>query len=181
MADGAEKEAGKRSISRLAVRGSIIAGLVAFLIDRGQKFVQLELLGWRDICPPPATAPYCPYHPVAPFFDYVLVWNTGISYGLLRGVPLVGLLALMILAVLMLIWWWFKADTMLTRYGLAIAIGGAASHIIDRLVYGAVPDFFLLHWRSWSFYVFNLSDMAITIGVFLLLLDMVLPKSRPPA
>ncbi len=111
----------------------------------------------------------------------MLVWNTGISYGLLRGVPLAGLLALMVVATLMLVWWWVKADTVLTRYGLAIAIGGASSHIIDRLVYGAVPDFFYFHWQSWSFYIFNFSDTAITIGVILLLLDMVLPKRGTPA
>jgi signal peptidase II len=160
---------------------SLFAGLVAFVLDRGHKFVQIELFGWRTLCPPPVTSAFCPVEPVAPFFDYVLVWNPGISYGLLQNMPILALLALMLVATGVLVWWWLKADTVLTRFGLAICIGGAASHLLDRLVYGAVPDFFLFYWQSFSFYVFNISDTAITIGVVFLLLDMVLPKSGAPA
>jgi signal peptidase II len=162
--------------SRPAVIGSLLAGLAAFVLDRGHKLVQLELMGWRDLCPPPATTPLCPYRTVLPVFDYVLVWNPGISYGLLQDVPTYVLLAMMLVATGLLVWWWLKAQTVLTRYGLAICIGGAASHLFDRMIYGAVPDFLLFHWQSWSFYVFNLSDAAITIGVILLLIDMVLPQ-----
>jgi signal peptidase II len=178
-ADGSGRPA--RRFAGPALRGSLIAGLVALFLDRGHKFVQLELLGWRVPCPPPETSVLCPVEPVTPFFSYMLVWNPGISYGLLQGVPPLGLLALMGLATGMLAWWWFKADTVLTRYGLAIAIGGALSHIVDRIFYGAVPDFFFLHWQAWSFYVFNISDTAITIGVILLLADMVLPQRRASA
>ncbi len=164
-----------------ALKGSLVAGLVAFLLDRGHKLIQLEMMGWRDMCPPPDTTVFCPHQAITPFFDYVLVWNPGISYGLLRDVPIPALFVLMLFATGVLAWWWIKADTVLTRYGLAIAIGGAVSHLIDRLVYGAVPDFFLFFWQNLSFYVFNLSDTAITLGVILLLLDMVLPQRKVPA
>lgn len=170
-----------RQFSGPALWPSLFTGLVAFLVDRSHKLIQLEILGWRTICPPPETGALCPIEPVTPFFDYVLVWNPGISYGLLQNMPLAGLLALMFIATGVLIWWWIKADSALTRYGLAICIGGAASHLLDRLIYGAVPDFFLFYWQSHSFYVFNLSDTAITIGVVFLLFDMVLPKRRTSA
>ena len=176
-----EKEQRLGFLAGPALWSSALAGLFAFLVDRGHKFIQLEWFGWNVVCPPPETSAFCPVEPVTPFFDYVLVWNPGISYGLLQGVPMVGLLALMLVATAVLVWWWLRADAALTRFGLAICIGGAASHLLDRLIYGAVPDFFLLYWQSWSFYVFNLSDTAITIGVILLLLDMVLPKRGTPA
>ena len=175
---------GERSRTGLGapgLRGSLFVGLAALLIDRAHKFVQLETLGWLLPCPPPETTALCPLEPVTPFFSYMLVWNPGISYGLLRGVPPLALLAIMGFATALLAWWWLRADTALTRYGLAIAIGGALSHIADRVIYGAVPDFFYFHWQAWSFYVFNISDTAITIGVILLLVDMVLPQRRASA
>lgn len=142
---------------------SIVLGFAAFFADRIHKFVQIEQLGWRG----------GEFIRVTDFFDYVLVWNTGISYGFLTGLPVAGLIVLMVLATGLLGYWWWQEESQLTRAGLAICLGGAVSHIIDRMVYGAVPDFFHFHWAEWSFYVFNISDTAITIGVCLLLVDLV--------
>ena len=52
-----------------------------------------------------------------------------------------------------------------------LAVGGAVSNALDRLLYGAVADFFHFHWQDLSFYIFNIADVAITCGVLLLLLD----------
>lgn len=155
-------------MGRKGIRLSLVLGLVAFLLDRGQKFLQIEILHWHggEIVP------------VTSFFDYVMVWNHGISYGLLTGLPPLALAAVMVLAIALIVWWWLRAETILTRAGLAIILGGALSHLTDRLVYGAVPDFFYFHWRTLGFYVFNLSDTAITLGVILLLLDAVWAKDK---
>jgi len=152
-------------------RLGIVLGLVVFVSDRAHKFVQIEQLGWRG----------GEFIRVTSFFDYVLVWNTGISYGLLTGLPVAALLGLMVFASGLLIYWWWREESALARTGLAICIGGAASHMIDRMIYGAVPDFFHFHWEQWSFYVFNISDSSITIGVVLLLLDLVWGKKRSHA
>ncbi|MCW5723004.1 MAG: signal peptidase II [Devosia sp.] len=118
--------------------------------------------------------------PVTPFFDYVLVWNTGISYGLLDGLPTWVLGAIMLVAIAALSVWWWRTSQPLVRLGLAFCIGGALSNALDRLIYGAVADFFHFHWGGWSFYIFNIADMAITLGVILLLLDLVgLGRSKP--
>ena len=62
----------------------------------------------------------------------------------------------------------------LIRAGLAICIGGALSNALDRAIYGAVADFFHVHWGDLAFpYIFNVADVMITIGVGLLLLDLV--------
>jgi len=147
---------------------SLILGGCVFVFDRLHKFYQLEIVGWSG----------GEFIRVTSFFNYVLVWNTGISYGLLDFLPIAALLAIMAAAMAMLGIWWVRADTILVRCGLAICLGGAASHVIDRWIYGAVPDFFHFHWDKWSFYVFNISDSAITIGVGLLLLDMFVPKKH---
>ncbi len=52
-------------------------------------------------------------------------------------------------------------------------IGGALSNALDRVLYGAVADFFHFHWQDLSFYIFNVADMAITLGVLLLILDLI--------
>jgi signal peptidase II len=78
----------------------------------------------------------------------------------------------MLAAIVGLSIWWLRTDAPLTRLGLAFAIGGALSNALDRLIYGAVADFFHFHWGTWSFYIFNIADMAITLGVILLLIDL---------
>jgi signal peptidase II len=109
---------------------------------------------------------------VTDFFDYVLVWNTGISYGLLGDLPLVALGALIVIAIVALAFWWWKATAPLVQAGLMLCIGGALSNAVDRLLYGAVADFFHFHWQAWSFYIFNLADVMISAGVLLLVLDL---------
>lgn len=149
---------------------SLFWGIGAFLLDRGHKFYQIEAVGWRG----------GEVVPVTSFFDYVLVWNTGVSYGLLGGVPLPVLGAIIVIALLALGVWWWRASHPLVQIGLMLCIGGAISNAIDRLLYGAVADFFHFHWQDWSFYVFNIADVAITFGVLLLLLDLVgFGRSRP--
>ena len=148
----------------VAVLGpSLILALIAFGVDRLHKLVQLDFLGWTG----------GEFVPVTGFFDYVLVWNTGISYGLLGDLPFWALAILIASALIGLCVWWYRADSGLLRAGLALAIGGALSNAFDRWRYGAVADFFHFHLQNWSFYIFNVADAAITIGVLLLILDFV--------
>lgn len=142
---------------------SLAWGLVAFLLDRAHKFYQVDVAGWRG----------GEYVTVTGFFDYVLVWNTGISYGLFGDMPLAVLGIVIALAILALLVWWWNAAHALVQLGLMFCIGGAASNAVDRVVYGAVADFFHFHWGEWSFYIFNIADVAISFGVLLLILDLI--------
>uniref|UniRef100_UPI002AFDFE54 signal peptidase II n=1 Tax=Devosia sp. TaxID=1871048 RepID=UPI002AFDFE54 len=90
----------------------------------------------------------------------------------LDGLPVWALGLVMLVAIIALSVWWLRTSVRLVRMGLALCIGGALSNVIDRLVYGAVADFFHFHWGEWSFYIFNLADVAITAGVILLILDL---------
>lgn len=160
---GAHWGGGFLSPDRRSLWLSLVLFVIAFGADRLHKYIQIAVLGWRG----------GEYVPVTGFFDYVLVWNTGISYGLFATLPVIVLGVLMIIAIIALAVWWSRAGTMLLRAGLALCIGGALSNALDRWIYGGVADFFHFHYEQYSFYIFNLADAAITIGVIVLLLDFV--------
>ena len=68
-------------------------------------------------------------------------------------------------------WWLFQADRWILGLGLGLIIGGALGNVIDRVAYGAVADFFHFHAFGRGWYVFNIADAAITVGVVALLAD----------
>ncbi len=172
---------------------SLLAGLVAFGLDRIHKFVQVsaDCIGapssvCLDYFNVTAGAAGSGWHggevvPVTPFFNYVLVWNTGVSYGLLGDLPVWALGLVAAVAIVALGIWWLRTADTLVRFGLMLVIGGALSNALDRLLYGAVADFFHFHWQGWSFYIFNVADVAITLGVLLLILDVLgIGRKRSP-
>ncbi len=108
------------------------------------------------------------------FFDLVLVWNQGISYGLLPQESALGRLGLILFAVaasLALAVWLARIDSRLAAASIGLIIGGAIGNAIDRVAYGAVADFFSLHAFGYQWYVFNVADTAIVVGVVGLLYD----------
>jgi signal peptidase II len=109
---------------------------------------------------------------LTPFLDFVLTWNTGISYGLFQQESEIGRLVLLGLKLigLAVLWIWLaRAESKLTALSLGLIIGGGIGNAIDRLAYGAVMDFVLFHITTPTFnfvwYVFNLADAAIVAGV----------------
>lgn len=160
---------------------SILVGLAGFGIDRIHKLLQVSAdclnagscLDYFNTAAASASSGWRGGEviPVTPFFNYVLVWNTGVSYGLLGDMPVWVLALVAAIAIAALGTWWWRTSDNLTRFGLMLVIGGAVSNALDRLLYGAVADFFHFHWQDWSFYIFNLADVAITAGVLLLILD----------
>ena len=110
-----------------------------------------------------------------PFFDIVMVWNRGVSYGLFQADGLLGtvlLTALSLAAVAALSWWLGGAKgRFLAAWALGLIIGGALGNVIDRVIYGAVADFFHFYAFGHDWYVFNIADAAITVGVIVLIAD----------
>lgn len=111
---------------------------------------------------------------ILPFFEFVAVWNFGISYGLFQQDSTAGQLALLAIAaaalVLLASWLW-RAHSPVVAVSLGLVIGGAVGNGIDRLAYGAVFDFAHFHVGSFSWYIFNLADVWIVAGVAGLLYD----------
>lgn len=125
---------------------------------------------------------------LGPFIDLVLVWNTGISYGLFPQVGPLGqwaLLGVKAVAVVLLWVWLAHATSRLTALALGLIIGGAIGNAIDRAAYGAVADFVLFHidTSGWTFrwYVFNLADVGIVAGVIGLLYESLLARDAAKA
>jgi signal peptidase II len=124
--------------------------------------------------------------PVLPVFSLTMVWNRGVSFGLLTADEALGrwLLAAFSLAVsVALILWARKVERRGIALALGLVIGGAIGNLIDRVRFGAVVDF--LDFSQLGFpWVFNIADSAITVGVVLLLVDSLLapdPKTPKPA
>lgn len=146
----------------LYVRGLLVAAVLAVL-DQLSKWVILNM-----VMVPPRTIP------VTPFFDIVLGWNAGISFGLFGGGPEAGrwiFIGAGCLIIVILLLWMARAGRGLLVFAIGLIIGGAVGNIIDRLRFGAVTDFLYFHYRDYGFPAFNLADSAISIGVALILID----------
>lgn len=137
-----------------------LAALV-FAADQAHKWWMLKVFGIE------ARAPV----PVTPFFDLVMVWNRGVSYGLFATHTQALLIGLSIIVTVALWLWSCRMDHALGAAALALVIGGALANALDRALYGAVADFFHFHVGDFSWYVFNIADVAIVAGVALLLYE----------
>ncbi|MFN4312589.1 MAG: signal peptidase II [Ferrovibrio sp.] len=118
---------------------------------------------------------------ITPFFNLVLVWNTGVSFGLFQEDSTTRSWTLIGLAVAVLVWllvWLWRAQGRLVAAALGLIIGGAIGNIIDRYRFGAVFDFLDFHVFGWHWPAFNVADSAIVVGVCLLLLDGFRPRSQ---
>ena len=110
--------------------------------------------------------------------DFTHVRNTGAAFGFLDVVDFpFKTVALAVIATVALIGVGFSAlslshHQLLARFGLALIIGGAAGNLVDRLIEGSVVDFVDVYWRTHHFWAFNVADSAISIGVALMILDM---------
>ena len=113
---------------------------------------------------------------LAPFFDLILVWNQGVSYGLFPQQSGLGRWALILFAfasTLALIIWLARITSPLAATSIGLIVGGAVGNAIDRILYGAVADFFSFHAFGFEWYIFNVADTAIVAGVIGLLYESV--------
>jgi signal peptidase II len=112
------------------------------------------------------------------FMDLTHVRNTGAAFGILNAVDFpfkTVVIAIVATAALVLVGWYaagLARHQIVARCGLALIIGGAAGNLLDRIVAGSVVDFVDVYWRTHHFWAFNVADSAITIGVAVMILDM---------
>jgi len=161
------------------LRAGAIAAIATLVIDQASK---LWLLFVFDIAHRGAVK-------VTPFFDLVLAWNVGISFGWFQNdgvLAQIVLTAIKAVAVIVLAVWMARSRNWLATVALGLIIGGAVGNAIDRVAYGAVVDFALFHIeigeKTFNWYVFNLADVAIVAGVAGLLYDSFLgvPAAKAP-
>ncbi len=153
-------------IYRARYRAGILAALAVLAADQASKYWVLHILNLPDL------------HQIVllPVLNLTLVWNRGVTFGLLNGfgswgtVALTGI-ALAVVAALGL--WLARAHSAWMAASIGAIAGGAVGNVLDRLRYGAVVDFIHAHIGGVSWYVFNVADAAIVCGVAALLLDSV--------
>jgi signal peptidase II len=147
-------------------QGLAIAGLVIVL----DQLTKWAILTWLER----AIA-------LTPFFNLVVVWNRGVSFGMFDSASSLGpwiLSGLALAVVVLLLGWLRRVDHPITAAGLGLIIGGAIGNVIDRVRFGAVIDFLDFHALGWHWPAFNVADSAICVGALLLLVDGLLMARR---
>lgn len=122
--------------------------------------------------------------PITPFFNIVLTWNSGISFGIFSNQGSFSVIILSTLATLIVFFlavWLMKAENKKLIIGLICIIGGAIGNIIDRVYHGAVIDFLDFHIKSYHWPAFNVADSCIFIGATLIILDSLFPDKKEEA
>lgn len=142
--------------------GLVVAALV-ILFDQATKWWIMAV-----VMQPPRIIP------VTPFFNLVMGWNRGISFGLFDGdsavtVWILPLVALAIVAALVV--WLRRVQGAWLASAIGLVIGGALGNVVDRLRFGAVADFLDFHVAGYHWPAFNVADSGITVGVTMLVLD----------
>lgn len=149
-------------------KGTLLASVVCFL-DQLHKWYMIEIV---DIANHPPIE-------VTGFFNLVMVWNRGASFGMGGSAEHAFWIfsSLTVLIVSVLLWWLRKAPSMLMMLALGLIIGGAIGNLIDRIRFGAVADFFDFHLYGYHWPAFNIADSAVFLGAFMLILDSI--KTKP--
>ena len=153
--------------------GLIAAGL-ALAADQGSKLFMLYGLCFAQMPPGESV-------PVLPFFNLIMVWNPGISYGLFAAqspIARAALVSLAAAAVLGLGYWMWNMTSRSLAIGVGLIIGGAiGNNLIDRVIYGRVADFFHFYGFGYDWYVFYIADLAISLGAVAIIYDVVKPET----
>lgn len=155
---------GDRTSAMTPARLGFVAALATLALDQASK---LYLLFGYDL---PVREPL----QLGPFVTLVAVWNRGISYGLFQQGTELGrwlLIGFSLLACAIMAVWITRAGNRPLAASLGLVLGGAAGNAVDRAAYGAVFDFVHLHAGAFSWYVFNVADAAIVVGVVGLVYD----------
>lgn len=115
------------------------------------------------------------------FFEVTLVWNKGVSYGLFPQQSYVGQLIIIFFSLIICVWiakFITNSDIRYRSITLILILAGASSNMIDRLIYGAVADFFHFEIATYSWYVFNIADIYIVSGLLILIYAFIYPNIK---
>ena len=139
--------------------------IIIFFLDRYSKFLVINNFS--------ETTYY-----INKYFNLDLIWNIGIGFGLLSTNSLLfyNLVTLLIGIVILSLFYISIISNKLDKLIYSIIIGGALGNFSDRLIYKAVPDFIDLHYNNLHWFVFNVADIFITLGIIALLISSIIKK-----
>ena len=150
---------------------NIIIVIFIFFLDRISKIYVISQFE-KNFSPELFTSKY---------LNITLIWNEGIAFGLLSFDTsyLYNLLTMMILIIIIIILFMILKSSGLKKYSLLIILGGALGNAYDRIFFKAVPDFIDFHVEEFHWFIFNVSDIFITIGViFVILIEIIETKKN---
>lgn len=165
-------------MSRLSLIIACDLILMLAFIDQASKWYVLEHIIRPAVAPDRALIDFLPWltapHlerlpftsiPITSFFNVVMVWNEGISFGALSGqmgdVLIYGLGAIVVAFFI----WMVRTREIQVRFALAMVIGGAIGNLWDRIRFGGVADFLDFHAYGWHYWAFNIADSCIVLGI----------------
>ena len=106
------------------------------------------------------------------FLNIILIWNEGIAFGLFSFNEkfFYNILTILILIIILIIFFMVLKSYGLKKYSLLMILGGAIGNVYDRIFYGAVPDFIDFHIGNFHWFIFNVADIFITLGVIFMII-----------
>ena len=116
---------------------------------------------------------------ISSFLNLDLVWNSGIAFGLFSFEKQIyyNFLTIIIIIITLIIFWMILKTKKLEKFAFIMIFGGSIGNIFDRLYYSSVPDFIDIHYNNFHWFIFNVADIFITLGVFLLIYTEFLKKN----
>ncbi len=114
------------------------------------------------------------------FLNIQLIWNEGVAFGLFafNNETYYNSLTVLILLITIVVLYFIIRTSGIDKYGFIMIFGGSIGNIFDRLFYSAVPDFIDIHYKSFHWFIFNVADIFITLGVLLLIFSELLMKKN---
>ena len=114
------------------------------------------------------------------FLNISLIWNEGIAFGLFsfKNQDIYNILTILILIIILFIFFMIIKSKSFEKYALSMILGGALGNVFDRIIYKRVPDFIDFHINDFHWFIFNVSDIFITIGVILMIFFEIIGKPK---
>lgn len=147
---------------------ALVTGIVIFIADQLTKALALKYFAAGSVA-------------VLPFFNFVLVWNRGVSFGMFNSAGDYGPLFLTIMSLVIcgfLIAWLINVTYKWHAVAICAVIAGALGNVIDRVRFGAVVDFLDFHAFGWHYPAFNIADSAIVLGIAFILFDSIFFETK---
>jgi signal peptidase II len=160
----------KNMFARKSVIYSLLIALITIIVDQVTKYIVIEKFTQLEL----------KQLIVNDYFNLVLVWNKGISFGLFNGYDYSNYIFLLLSSaiIVFLLYWLLQTKKYLEFLGLGLIIGGAIGNILDRMLHEAVADFLQFHYETCYWPAFNIADSAIFAGVILLFVDSIIVEVR---
>jgi len=114
------------------------------------------------------------------FLNITLVWNSGIAFGLLsiKENYFYNFITILIILIILILLFLVSKEKKFRKYSYLIIIGGGLGNLFDRIFYKAVPDFIDIHFNGFHWFIFNIADIFITLGVICLIYDEVFSEKK---